>query len=102
NYKTAPVEVRERFSFSKSMLESGLLALKSKKSVEECCILSTCNRTEIYAVSKDIDDCVKDIKEFLCEFHHVPLEAFSSYLHVLTDRKAINHLFRVASSLDSM
>jgi glutamyl-tRNA reductase len=102
NYKTAPVEVRERFSFSKSMLESGLLALKSKKSVEECCILSTCNRMEIYAVSKDIDDCVKDMKEFLCEFHQVPLEAFSSYLHVLADRKAINHLFRVASSLDSM
>jgi glutamyl-tRNA reductase len=102
NHKTAPVEVRERFSFSQSMLEAGLTKLHEKKNVEECLILSTCNRVEIYAVSENAEECVEEIKEFLSEFHGVPLEFFSPYLYVSVSHTAIGHLFRVASSLDSM
>ncbi|MER3445755.1 MAG: glutamyl-tRNA reductase [Candidatus Dadabacteria bacterium] len=102
NHKSAPVEVRERFSFSQEAIEEGLIKLYQKKSVEECSVLSTCNRVEVYAVSGDADQCVREIKEFLCEFHRIPLDFFSSYLYVLFGHTAVGHLFRVASSLDSM
>ncbi len=102
NHKSAPVEVRERFSFSQEAIEEGLIKLYQKKSIEECSVLSTCNRVEVYAVSSDADQCVREIKEFLCEFHKIPLEFFSPYLYVLVGHTAAGHLFRVASSLDSM
>src|SRR5712692_2729665 len=102
NHKSAPVEVRERFSFSQEAVQEGLVKLHQKKSIEECSVLSTCNRIEVYAVSANADQCVKEIKEFLSEFHKVPLEFFSSYLYVFVGHIAVGHLFRVASSLDSM
>ena len=102
NYKTTPVEVRERFSFSQSLLEAGLSKLSQVKNVEECLILSTCNRVEIYAASEKAEECVEDIKKFLSDFHKVALDHFSSYLYVMLDQTAVRHLFSVASSLDSM
>ncbi|HEX3036421.1 MAG TPA: glutamyl-tRNA reductase [Thermodesulfobacteriota bacterium] len=102
SYKTAPVEVRERFSFSQPVLEAALTELYKKASVEECLILSTCNRVEIYAVSENIDNCVEGIKEFLSEFHKVSPESFSSYLYISIGHMAIRHMFRVASSIESM
>lgn len=102
NHKTAPVEVREHFSFSQALLEAGLAKLHKKKSVEECLILSTCNRVEFYAVSEDAEECIEEIKQFLSDFHQVPIEFFSPYLYTLVSPTAIEHLFRVASSLDSM
>ena len=102
NHKSTPVEVRELFSFSQDALEDGLVKLYQKKSIEECAMLSTCNRVEVYAVSGNADECVGEIKEFLCEFHKMPLGFFSPYLYVLMGHTAVGHLFRVASSLDSM
>jgi glutamyl-tRNA reductase len=102
SYKTAPVEIRERFSFSQPALEAGLTELYKKRSVEECLILSTCNRVEIYAVSENIDNCVEEIKEFLAEFHKVPPESFSPYLYLHIGHMAVRHMFRVASSMESM
>src|SRR3972149_3632081 len=102
NHKTAPVEVRERFSFSQSLLEAGLSKLSQQKNVEECLILSTCNRVEVYSVSENVEECVEEIKKFLSEFHKVSLDFFSSYLYLMLDQTAVRHLFRVASSLDSM
>jgi glutamyl-tRNA reductase len=102
NHKTAPVEVRERFSFSQSLLEAGLSKLSEKKNVEECLILSTCNRVEVYAVSEDAEGCIEEIKKFLSEFHKISLDSFSPYLYVMLDQMAVRHILRVASSLDSM
>jgi len=102
NHRTAPVEVRERFSFTQNGLEDGLSKLSEKKNVEECLILSTCNRVEVYAVSEKAEESIEEIKEFLSEFHRVPSEYFSTYLYTLIGNAAVGHLFRVASSLDSM
>jgi glutamyl-tRNA reductase len=102
SHKTAPVEIRECFSFHEPAFDVGLEELHKKRSIEECLILSTCNRVEVYAVSEDAETCVEDIKRFLSEFHDVKEEHFSSYLYTLTGRSAVRHLFRVASSLDSM
>jgi glutamyl-tRNA reductase len=102
SHKTAPVEIRECFSFQEPAFDVGLEELGKKRSIEECLILSTCNRVEVYAVSEDAETCVEDIKRFLSEFHNVREEHFSSYFYALTGRSAVRHLFRVASSLDSM
>ncbi|HWP90642.1 MAG TPA: glutamyl-tRNA reductase [Thermodesulfobacteriota bacterium] len=102
SHKTAPVEIRECFSFHEPAFDVGLEELHKKRSIEECLILSTCNRVEVYAVSEDAETCAEDIKRFLSEFHDVKEEHFSSYFYTLTGRSAVRHLFRVASSLDSM
>lgn len=102
SYRSSPVELRERFAFPQSKLEDALLQLHKKRNVEECLILSTCNRVEIYAVSENVEDCVESIKGFLSEFHNVHIEDFSSHLYVSIGHMAIRHLFRVASGIDSM
>lgn len=102
SHKTAPVEIRELFSFSQESLESGVRQLLEKDHVEECIILSTCNRVEIYAVSENVELCLESMKEFLSEFHDVPEETFSPHIYYSIGHMAVRHLFKVASSIDSM
>jgi glutamyl-tRNA reductase len=102
SYKTAPIEVRELFSFSQENLESGVRQLKGKDHIEECAILSTCNRVEIYAVSENVESCLESIKTFLSEFHGIPEETFSPHIYYSIGHMAVRHLFNVASSIDSM
>jgi glutamyl-tRNA reductase len=101
NHKTAPVEVRESLYFEMSSLGVGLDALRQKAGIKECAILSTCNRVEVYAVTEN-DDGVEEIKDFLSEFHGVPIRYFAPYLYVLMRNAVARHMLRVASSLDSM
>jgi len=102
SYKSSPVELREQFAFTQTMLESGLEELYKKRYVEECLILSTCNRVEVYAVSENIEECIDSIKEFLSAFHDVPMDYFSERLDISIGHIAVSHLFNVASSIDSM
>ena len=102
SYKTAPVELREQFAFSQSSLETALPILHSNENIEECAILSTCNRVEIYAVSDNVEKSVVQIKEFLSEFHSISQDRFSECLFIFTGQMAVRHLFKVASSIDSM
>lgn len=102
SYKTAPIEIRELFSFSQESIESGVRQLKSKDHVEECVILSTCNRVEIYAVSENVESCLESIKNFLSEFHGIPEETFNPHVYYSIGHMAVRHLFNVASSIDSM
>ncbi|MCO5217578.1 MAG: glutamyl-tRNA reductase [Thermomicrobiales bacterium] len=100
NHEYAPVEIRERLAFSGEELARGLESLRAE--VPEGMILSTCNRTEVYAVGTDGDDVEGEIFRWLHQYHSVPVEMLerSSYVH--RDRDAVNHIFRVASGLDSM
>jgi glutamyl-tRNA reductase len=84
------------------MLELGLEELYAKRYVQECLILSTCNRVEVYAVSDNIEECVESIREFLSDFHRVSLDSFAHVLNISIGHMAIRHLFSVASSIDSM
>lgn len=102
SHKTAPVEVRECFSFREPAFDVGLADLHERGGIEECLILSTCNRVEVYAVSDDAEASVEDIKQFLSEFHKVSEEQFKPYFYAFAGHSAVRHLFRVASSLDSM
>ncbi len=102
SHKTAPVEIRERFSFTREGLEDGLTWLFSKNHIEECMIVSTCNRVEVYAVSENAEGSVESAKEFLSEFHSIPKDVFSPYLYVSIGHMAVRHLYKVASGIDSM
>lgn len=102
NYRTAPVEVREKFVISAEAMPKALLDLKNRKSVLECVILSTCNRTEIYAVVDKLERCGYYIREFIADIFGIPKEQFKDYLYTLEEKRAIQHLFRVAVGLDSM
>ncbi len=100
NHEYAPVAVRERIAFSGDALTEGLRTLGAQ--VDEGLILSTCNRTEIYAVGHGDLDPRNEIFSFLTRFHSVPSHLIeqSSYVHSGSD--AVNHLFKVASGLDSL
>ena len=102
SHKTAPIEIRELFSFSKENIENAISELNNRPHVEECVIISTCNRIEIYAVSENIEACLASITDFLSEFHDVPKETFSPHIYYSIGHMAVRHLFYVASSIDSM
>ncbi len=103
NHDTAPVEVRERIAFDRSVLEDALRRLQSLSAVRESVILSTCNRVEVIASSPDEQAAFQEIKRFLAEQepnrNHGSLE---NHLYAYAGGEAVRHLFRVAASLDSM
>ncbi|MGN1401296.1 MAG: glutamyl-tRNA reductase [Bacillus sp. (in: firmicutes)] len=102
NYKTAPVEIRERLSFNEAELTDAMLALQNKKSILENIIISTCNRTEIYAVVDQVHTGRYYIKEFLSQWFNLKTEEFAPFLFIHEGARAINHLFQVTCGLDSM
>lgn len=102
NYRTAPVEIREKFAFSEQELPAALQQLKDTKSILECVIVSTCNRTEIYAVVDRLYMCGYYIRSYLERWFGIPREYMKDYLYMYEDRPVIEHLFKVTSGLDSM
>lgn len=102
NHKTAEVEVRERLAFNDSRLEEGLLKLHQLQGVREVVILSTCNRVEIYTEVEKPEETAAAIMTFLSEFHGIEKAAMERSLYTYMDTAAVRHVFRVASSLDSM
>lgn len=102
NHKTADIDVREKLAFNGHKLEEGLLRLKELPEVEEAMILSTCNRVELYVNVRDTIKASESIKRFLSEFHNINRESLSNALYSNEDVNAVRHIFRVASSLDSM
>jgi len=102
NHKTAPIEIRECLAFPDERIEEALGQVKSLASVKENMILSTCNRVEIYAVARVPEKAVVDLKHFLSDYHHLPLKEFERSLYAQSGEEAVKHVFRVASSLDSM
>ncbi|WP_277584434.1 glutamyl-tRNA reductase [Psychrobacillus antarcticus] len=102
NYRTAPVEIREKLSFLEADLPNAMQALQDQKSILENVIVSTCNRTEIYATVDQLHTGKYYVKQFLANWFDIPLENLSTYLFVHEDDQANNHLFRVTSGIDSM
>jgi glutamyl-tRNA reductase len=102
SHKTAPVEIREKLSFPRDEIEDALRELLSTVNVSEAVIISTCNRTEIYAVVQDLEGGKKEIVDFLCRNRGVRKNRLLPYLYSIEDRGVVHHLFEVACSLDSM
>lgn len=102
NYHTAPVEIRERLSFVETDLPKAMSALQEQKSVLENIVVSTCNRTEIYAVVDQLHTGRYYIKQFLANWFNMPIESISPYLFIYENDGAMEHLFRVTAGIDSM
>ncbi|PER10957.1 glutamyl-tRNA reductase [Bacillus cereus] len=102
NYRTAPVEFREKLTFQAAELERAMTTLQNQKSVLENVIVSTCNRTEIYAVVDQLHTGRYYIKKFLADWFQLEIEEVALYLTIFEQDGAIDHLFRVTCGLDSM
>lgn len=102
NHKTAPVKIRETISFQETQLSDSFKALHNIPGVKESAILSTCNRVEVYTLFQAGTYKPDTICNFLAAFHHIPPESFRPSIYELTGEQAVRHIFRVASSLDSM
>ncbi len=101
NHKTAPVEVRERFSIPADKVSRGLKHLEDYEALNEAVILSTCNRSEMYAVVDDAEEDLPTVKQFLFDLTGNE-ENIDEYLYYYNGEECIRHLFEVASSLDSL
>jgi glutamyl-tRNA reductase len=102
NHNTAPLEIRERIAFEESKIEEALCQTKFLPSLKEGMILSTCNRVEIYVAAQETEKAIVDLKDFLSRYHNFSLKEFDKNLYSHAGEEAVRHLFRVASSLDSM
>ena len=99
NHKTAPVEVRERLAIPESRLPEALRSFTQHDGVDEGMILSTCNRVELLARTKNGG---ADLRAFLGQFFNMDRSVMDPHLYEYRERDAVRHVFRVASSLDSM
>ncbi len=101
NHKTAPVEIRERFSISREDVVRELTCISGRKGVSEAVILSTCNRTEIYAMTEAEENGRDVLKKFYRDLG-CRSDGADLYLYYYTGEQCIRHLFRVSASLDSL
>jgi glutamyl-tRNA reductase len=102
NYRSCPIEVRERLAFRTEQLASAYAALRDHVGLTESLILSTCNRVEIYAKTSGPDGAAGKLASFLSAHSRLGEEMLHPQLYVYTEPSSIRHLFRVASGLDSM
>ena len=102
SHKTAPVNIREKLHFPEPQLPEALELLRSQYEVQESMILSTCNRVEVLAQTDDSPEGVQQVRDFICNFHKVSYDTLQQFLYDFTQIDAVRHVFRVASSLDSM
>src|SRR4051794_20626191 len=103
NHTTAPLEVRERLAFNPAQQLDAVSAFKQRFPQCEAVLLSTCNRVELYVGREGHGrPGVRELVEFLADFHTVPTSAFEEHVYQKTDREVVDHLFSVACSLDSM
>lgn len=99
NHKTAPVEVRERFAIPEDRLPEAMKLLAGYPGIEEGMIVSTCNRVEMVARSVN---GTADMRGFVRKLYDLDPHQYEPYLYEYRDTEAVRHIFRVASSLDSM
>ncbi len=102
SHKTAPVEIREKVAFPPTAMDKPLQALLALPAVNEGVIVSTCNRVELYAASRDAEAAVAQLRRFIASWHDLSMEELEPHLYDVQGQEAIRHIYRVASSLDSM
>jgi glutamyl-tRNA reductase len=101
NHRTVPLDVLERMTVNDARLPKALYDLRTRPNLSEAVVLSTCNRTEIYAVADRYHGAIDDIRSFLTDLSGLNIEDFSDHVYAYHDDFAVSHLFKVASGLDS-
>lgn len=102
NYKSAPLEIREKLAFSDKKLNESLTSLYQNPLISENVILSTCNRVEIYAQVKEIENGIRSLKKYFADQNQIAIQNLEKYFYSYINVETIEHLFSVSSSLDSM
>jgi glutamyl-tRNA reductase len=101
NHHTSPLSLLERLNVSPVDLPKAIGGLVSRVNVREAVILSTCNRTEVYAVAERFHGAYADIRDFFCELGDLDPDELHPHLYSQHDASAVAHLFEVAAGLDS-
>ena len=101
NHRTMPLDLFERMTIDDAGLPKALHELVSFDNLSEAVVLSTCNRTEVYAVAERFHGAYHDIRNFFEDTAYLPPEEFVDHLYVHYDREAVRYLFAVTSGLDS-
>jgi glutamyl-tRNA reductase len=102
NHRTAPIEIRECLAFPKERMEEALTRVKDLPSMREGMIVSTCNRVEVYGAARETERAISELSAFLGQFHRLADGSYEKSLYAHAGEDAVRHVFRVASSLDSM
>jgi glutamyl-tRNA reductase len=101
NHRTAPLDLLERMAIGDGQLPKALHDLCTRPNISEALVLSTCNRTEVYAVAERFHGAYSDIRGFLADFSYLPPEEFADHLYVHYDTAAVSHLMSVTAGLDA-
>ena len=101
NHRTMPLDLFERLTVDSSRLPKALHDLAAREHLGEVVVLSTCNRTEVYALAERFHGAYGDVRNFLAELAFVTPDEFTDHLYVHYDNEAVRHLFTVAAGLDS-
>ncbi|HID44888.1 MAG TPA: glutamyl-tRNA reductase [Chromatiaceae bacterium] len=100
NHTTAPVDIRERITFGPDIIVGALRTLIETEGASEAIILSTCNRTEVYCYGCNLQP--DRLQGWLARFHGLKTGDLTPYLYLHQEHKAVEHLLRVASGLNSL
>ena len=101
NNRTVPLDLLERMTVTDSRVPKALDDLRSRDHIGEVVVISTCMRTEVYAVAEKYHGAVQDIRNFMADLSGRPPEDFVDHVYSFHDEGAVAHLFRVACGLDS-
>ena len=100
NHKTASVELREKVAFAPELMTEALSHMSNHIDIDEAVIVSTCNRTELYCNSSEVNS--ESLIQWLADFHHVDKAELSQNIYQYQGNDAVKHLMRVACGLDSL
>ncbi len=101
NHRTCPVEVLEKVMVPEGEMPKALHGLATRDDIREVVLLSTCNRTEVYAAAERFHGAFDDVRDFFCQVSGMPAEEVEPFLYTQHDEWAVMHLFAVSSGLDS-
>ena len=101
NHRTGPLALLERVNIADEAIAKTIHGLMSRPNIREVVVLSTCNRTEVYAVAEKFHGAYGDLRDFFCDLGGFSAEEITPHLYSQHDDAAISHLFEVASGLDS-
>ena len=101
NYHTSPVTLLEKVMIPVPAMSEALRVLSNHSDIREVVVLSTCNRTEVYAVAERFHAAHTDILEFLCTTSGLSADEITPHLYSQFDDDAVVHLFEVAAGIDS-
>ena len=102
NHRTVPVGLLERMAVAPDGLPKALQSLSGAEHLAEAVLLSTCNRTEVYAKATLFHPAMQEVRDFLADSSGVDPDEFADLLYTYHDDAAVAHLFGVAAGLDSM